>query len=52
MSAVGAECCSLFLHVQDSVEMVISPISSHFKSREKKICVYVHSLFPVSNCSC
>lgn len=52
MLAVDAGCCSLFLHVQDSTEMVISPISSHLKSKEKNVCVYVHSLFPISNCSC
>lgn len=47
-----AGCCSLFLHGQDSTEMVISPISSHLKSKEKNVDVYVHSLFPISNCSC
>lgn len=49
MLAVDAGCCSLFLHVQDSTEMVISPISSHLKSKEKKVYVFMCTicfLFP------
>lgn len=44
MLAVDAGRCSLFLHVQDSREMVISPISSHLKSKEK-ICMCLCAQF-------
>lgn len=47
MLAVDAGCCSLFLHVQDSTEMVISPISSHLQ--RKKMYVFMCTvcfLFP------
>lgn len=48
MLAIDAWYCSFFLHVQDSMEMVISPTSSLLKSKKKKsmfICT-VCFLFP------
>lgn len=48
MLAIDAGCCSLFLHVQDSMETVISPILSHLKSKAKKclcLCAQFVSYF-------
>lgn len=48
MLAIDAWYCSFFLHVQDNMEMVISPTSFHLKSKEKK-CMFMCTvcfLFP------